>query len=163
MRRLLTLALTLTAVAAAACVHVAAAAAEAPCWTAPESKAIAVRVLQSELTVGALACGLPDAYRTFVESQQPALQRYGAVLTGYYARAYGEVAGERRLDAFVTRLANEASTRKADWPNGYCAFVRALTERAAVIPPETLGDFAAVHPYARKTAAAGLCPGGRNR
>jgi hypothetical protein len=123
------------------------------CWRQTERQAIAVRVLQSELTIGALACGRPNEYAQFVNRQQSTLQRHGGALTQYYRAAYGKDEGQRRLDSLVTRLANEASRRKSAWPSGYCDFVTALTLRAAAAPPGRLADFAARTPHAQRAMA----------
>lgn len=153
MRRRAAMALAGAFLAAAA---VDAAAAEG-CWPPREADAVAVRVLQSELTVGALACGMPKPYAAFIQRQGDALSRHGAALIDYYARTYGETDGPRALDALVTRLANEASTRKVDWPAGYCEFMQALLDRAAATPSDRLARFAASQPHARRTLRAGAC------
>ena len=152
-RRRLAGAVGVTALAAA----MNASAATQACWTSVEADAVAVRVLQSELTLGALVCGHQDVYAKFVQRQAPALKAHSAALIEHFRRAYGEPEGQRRLDTLATRLANEASTRKTDWTADYCAFLRALTERATATPPDKLGAFAAVHPHARRTAADGAC------
>jgi hypothetical protein len=124
------------------------------CWRQTERQAIAVRVLQSEITIGALACYRPNEYGEFVNRQQRTLQRHGGALTQYYLAAYGEDEGQRRLDTLVTRLANEASRRKSAWPSGgYCNFITALTIRAAAEPPARLADFAASTPHAQRAMA----------
>ena len=127
-----------------------------PCWTPKAAEAVAVRVLQSELTVGAIACAMPAPYASFVANQSETLRRHGAALNAFYAETRGE-GGARAVDALVTRLANEASTRKVDWPEGYCEFMLALTERAASLNPDDLASFAASHPHAKRTVAKGAC------
>lgn len=132
---------------------------EAPpaCWSKAAAEAVAVRVLQSELTVGALACHLPAAYARFVDRQGPALGRHGGALTAHYRRAYGDKIGQRRLDALVTRLANQASARKTGWRSGYCDFVRALLVHATAAAPGRLGAFAARQPHAEAALNEGAC------
>lgn len=144
------------AFAAVLCCAAVAAKAE-PCWPPATADAVAVRVLQSELTVGALACGAPEPYAAFVRNQSAALKRHGTELTEHYAALYGEQKGARARDALVTRLANEASTRKVAWTADYCAFVRALTLRAAEAPAGRLGAFARTQPHARRALDAGAC------
>ena len=129
----------------------------AACWSAAERQAIAVRVLQSEITVGALTCGIKHAYAAFVNQQETQLRRHGGTLSDYYTSAYGDNAGQRKLDALVTRLANEASQRKTRWPSGYCDFVFALTHRAAATPPERLAEFASAQPPGRRASTLAVC------
>ena len=142
---------------AAALAVAAPATAAPPCWSPAERVAVAVRVLQSELTLGALVCGHRDVYSDFVSRQSEDLKAHGAALIGYFDRAYGGREGQRKLDALATRLANEASSRKTEWTADYCAFLRALTERAAGLAPGKLGLFAAAQPHARKTATQDAC------
>ena len=78
-----------------------------------EKEAIAFRHLQTELMVAALSCGREtyrSKYNTFVLRYRPALQRNGRTLRTIFKRNYGN-GGKRRLDRYVTRLANEASVR----------------------------------------------------
>lgn len=131
--------------------------AAAACWSEAGRAAVAVRVLQSELTLGALVCGHRGAYARFVERQEAELRRHGEALAAHFHGAYGPAEGERRLDAFATRLANEASGRKTAWTSDYCAYLKALTDRAAALPPDRLAAFAAAQPNARRTAAEGAC------
>lgn len=142
------------ALAAVLCVAATVAKAE-PCWPPAAADAIAVRVLQSELTVGALACGAPEPYAAFIRNQSTALKRHGTELTEHYAALYGEKDGARARDALVTRLANEASTRKVAWTTDYCAFVQALTLRAAAAG--RLAEFARAQPHARRALDDRAC------
>lgn len=127
------------------------------CWPPPTAAAVAVRVLQSELTVAALACGMPEPYAAFVERQGDALRGHSGSLIAFYEAAHGEAAGRQAVDALVTQLANQASTRKVDWTAGYCDFMRAVTLRAAETPPAGLGRLAKVQPHARKLLEARAC------
>jgi hypothetical protein len=78
-----------------------------------EREAVSFRLLQTELMVAALSCGREDyrsQYNTFVLRFRPALRTNGRALRAIFKRTYGR-RGKRRLDAYVTRLANEASVR----------------------------------------------------
>lgn len=127
------------------------------CWPPSTAEAVAVRVLQSELTVAALACGMTEPYAAFVESQADALRGHSDSLIGFYQDAHGETAGQEAVDALVTQLANQASTRKVDWTAGYCDFMRAVTLRAAKTQPSDLGQLAQVQPHARKLLETRAC------
>lgn len=81
-----------------------------------EREAINFRLLQTELMVAALSCGRNDfksKYNNFVVRFGPALRRNGRTLRAIFRRAYGHN-GRRRLDTYVTRLANEASVRSME-------------------------------------------------
>lgn len=133
------------------------------CWPPAAAEAAAVRILQSELTVGALACGRDARYADFVSRQQAALGRHGAALRRHYEAAYGAKAGLRRLDTQVTAFANEASSRKRSWTADYCRFVDALIARATDLPGERLGAFAKVQPHAKRFLRANACSAAAGR
>lgn len=128
------------------------------CSAQVHSEAVAVRILQSELTVGALACDQHQQYAVFVRRHEPMLREYGAVLTDYFFSRYGRAEGQRALDAYVTRLANEASSRKSGWASHYCTFVSALHHQASSLPSASLGSFASRQPQARRLQHDDLCP-----
>jgi len=90
--------------------------------SAKEKEAIAFRHLQTELMVAALSCGRQEyrsKYNIFILRYRPALQRNGRTLRAIFKRNYG-ASGKRRLDDYVTRLANEASVRSMQ-RNDFCA------------------------------------------
>jgi hypothetical protein len=130
----------------------------ASCSAQVHSEAVAVRILQSELTVGALACDQHQQYAAFVQQHEPTLREYGSVLTDYFFNRYGRAEGQRALDSFVTRLANEASSRKSGWASHYCTFVSALHHQASSLPSASLGSFASRQPQARRLQHDDLCP-----
>jgi|GEM_PF-6903812 len=81
--------------------------------SAKEKEAMAFRRLQTELMVAALSCGRHEyrsKYNTFVLRYRPALRRNGRTLHAIFKRNFGN-GGKRRLEGYVTRLANEASVR----------------------------------------------------
>lgn len=86
-----------------------------PCTSATNVEALNVRALQTELMVGALACGERERYNAFIRARQPELVPYADTLQ----RMHG-----KRTNAFVTRIANAAS-RNAD-----CAAISALFDEA---------------------------------
>ncbi|MDX1485496.1 MAG: hypothetical protein R3229_13565 [Alphaproteobacteria bacterium] len=93
--------------------------------SAKEKEALAFRHLQTELMVAALSCGRKEfraKYNTFVIRYRPALRRNGNTLRAIFKRNYGRQ-GKRRLDAYVTRLANEASVRSMQ-QSGFCEVAR---------------------------------------
>jgi hypothetical protein len=81
-----------------------------------EKEAMAFRYLQTELMVAALSCGYQEyrsKYNTFILRYRPAFQRNGRTLRAIFKRNYGN-GSKRRLDDYVTRLANEASVRSME-------------------------------------------------
>src|SRR5512135_3477620 len=91
------------------------------CASAAEKTAFDTRVLQSELMVAALSCGENARYNNFVKKFESELVANGKALRGYFARNYGK-SGEDLLDRFITRIANNAATRRMQQPMPqYCA------------------------------------------
>jgi hypothetical protein len=89
---------------------------------ATEAEAFAFRRLQSELMVAALSCR--DSrhhthYNTFVKRFRPALKTNARVLKAYFTRLHGPMA-TRKLDDYITHLANEASLASMGDAN-FCA------------------------------------------
>ena len=87
-----------------------------------EAEAFAFRRLQSELMVAALSCR--DSrhhkhYNTFVKRFRPALKTNARVLKAYFNRLHGPMA-TRKLDDYITQLANEASLASMGDAN-FCA------------------------------------------
>jgi hypothetical protein len=114
----------------------------ASCSARVHAEAVAVRILQSELTVGTLACDQHQQYAAFVQQHESTLREYGTVLTDYFYSRYGRAEGQPALDAFVTKVANEASSRKSEWSSHYCPLVSALHHPASSLPSASLGSFA---------------------
>jgi hypothetical protein len=86
------------------------------CATAKERTAMRVRVMQTELMVAALSCravpgrDFTGQYNAFVQRHGDRLVTHGRVLTSYFQTRYGE-GYRKKLDAFITALANDASRR----------------------------------------------------
>jgi hypothetical protein len=81
-----------------------------------EKEAMAFRHLQTELMVAALSCGRQEyrnKYNTFVVRYRPALKRNGSILKTIFKRNYGQKS-KRRLDRYVTQLANDVSVRSME-------------------------------------------------
>ena len=98
-----------------------------PCTSASNLEALNVRALQTELMVGALACGERERYNAFVQARQPELLPYAQTLQ----RMQG-----KRTNAFVTRVANAAAR------NANCVTISALFDEA-MDPGNSLSSIAA--------------------
>ena len=98
-----------------------------PCTSASNLEALNVRALQTELMVGALACGERERYNAFIQARQPELLPYAQTLQ----RMQG-----KRTNAFVTRVANAAAR------NANCVTISALFDEA-MDPGNSLSSIAA--------------------
>ena len=95
----------------------------ATCYSPDEAKAAQLRRFQTDLMVAALKCewhpaNMHDKYNQFVGKFGPQLSGNAQVLRGYFARAYGKDR-DRRFDAFITTLANDASQKSIN-NDDYC-------------------------------------------
>jgi len=90
--------------------------AAARCANSQERTAMRVRAMQTELMVAALSCravpgrDFTGQYNTFVQRHGERLVSHGKVLQSYFQSRYGEQS-RKKLDAFITALANDASRR----------------------------------------------------
>ncbi len=91
---------------------------------------IEVRRMQTHLMVAALSCGARADYNAFVINHRSSLKKYGTAIRQEFKRRYGK-AGPRRLNRFVTRLANEASARSNADRDQFCADASTMFEKTA--------------------------------
>jgi hypothetical protein len=104
------------------CVATPALAQSTGAFNVTEAEAFAFRRLQSELMVAALSCRDTrhhKHYNTFVKRFRPALKTNARVLKAYFTRLHGPMA-TRKLDDYITHLANEASLASMGDTN-FCA------------------------------------------
>lgn len=111
----------------------------ATCASNREMAALNSRVLQTELMVAALTCGQRDSYNYFATQFRQPLTHHGKNLRALFQRTYGN-AGTSRLNAFVTRLANDASQRSMMLRQGYCAYAVRLFDEANATPHTAFDD-----------------------
>ena len=93
--------------------------AAAVCVNESQRAALNMRMLQTELMVAALTCDRKDSYNAFVRKHEVELVSSGKQLRKFFAATYGGQ-GQRNLDGFITRLANEASQRSLVDRASYC-------------------------------------------
>lgn len=104
------------------------------CATAADEAALNTRVLQTELMVAALSCGEQKRYNSFVTTFKGDLIKGSEDLKTMFKRVYG-ASGNYQMNAFVTRLANNAAQRTANQPDRYCeSSARLLDEVLATAP-----------------------------
>ena len=124
------------------------------CATAEDEATLNARVLQTELMVAALACGEQQRYNDFVKTFKTELSQRGRMLRAYFKRVHG-ASGESRMNAFVTKLANDASQRTAHGQDAYCAGAAKLFNEVLAASPRDLTRIASRpeitgrHGYAR--------------
>lgn len=107
------------------------------CAKSQELAALEARVLQTELMVGALTCGQSQRYNDFVNSYKGELVKYGKTIRSLFRRAYGGGA-KRKLNTFVTKLANDSSQRSNSARQGYCVLATQLFDEASVSPKRSM-------------------------
>lgn len=116
-----------------------------------EAAAVNARVLQTELMVAALTCGMKPRYNLVVTRHRSALIGHGRVLRDMYRRAYGG-GGQSHLDRYITRLANQASARSNIDRIGYC-------ETAANLFDDALADDNSFDQFSARIVQEALLPG----
>ena len=127
--------------------------ASALCAGAPDIAAIKSRTLQSELMVSGLVCGQRDNYNDFVRKFRPTLVGYGKHLKSYFAEIYGNV-GEKKLNTFVTRSANAASSKSAT-DSAFCDKASVKFEKLDSLDVSSYGSFiASVKPFFPQNVSA---------
>ena len=90
--------------------------------------AIEVRRLQTTLMVAALSCNARASYNDFMINYRPVLQKHGREIRREFQRRHGK-AGGRHLNRFITRLANEASSRNNADHEGFCSDAKAVFQK----------------------------------
>lgn len=102
-----------------------------------ERMAVRARVVQSEMMVAALSCGLRNQYNTVVTEFRSELVSHGRVLRSMFQRQHG-ASGQTALDRYITKLANDASIRSNRARSAYCesakrAFADVLSGRVELV------------------------------
>lgn len=134
------LSLALTGLALSAAVSAAAAAAPAKkaksqvCADPRDMAALNTRVLQTELMVAALSCDERVRYNQFATTFQPVLIARADDLRTFFKKA----GGTGRMNAMVTRLANDASQASQKRAHDYCQFASDLFEEVLNTPPQNI-------------------------
>lgn len=126
---------TLASLSVALCIAATpASAAGARCDSARDAIALNTRVVQTELMVSALSCGDQQRYNIFVKTFRGQIIAQGTSLRALFDRAYGS-GGRRKLNEFVTRLANDAAMRSANSKDTFCASARTLMSTVLATQP----------------------------
>ena len=117
--------------------------AEPPCVKGKVLSAFQMRMLQTELVVGALSCKLTPRYNDFVVAYRPDLMSAHRSLMAYFAR-------ESRLEDYKSRTANEVSQRSLANITEFCNYTSALYDK--LLGPEKiqLAEFVSAEPSANR-------------
>jgi len=98
------------------------------CIKRSEIPAVEARLFQTELMIAALTCQRRQDYNRIIAKFGTELAARGRSLKAVFSRLHGSES-ERRLNRFVTRLANEASLRSLR-KSGYCENAASLMDGA---------------------------------
>lgn len=109
------------------------------CASDSDLAALNTRVLQTELMVAALSCGERQKYNDFVNTYQRVLTDRGVALQGLFKRVHG-AQGATRMNAFITKLANDAS-QNVRTRDDYCVFASELFDEAMAATPAHFNQF----------------------
>lgn len=101
-------------------------------------RAMAVRVLQSDLMVAGLACGARSEYGQFVVKYRDRLVKNGTALRAHFSSVHGSSEGFKKLNTYVTRVANQASSRMAKRGSAFCKQAMSLLGALMASGPEAL-------------------------
>jgi len=121
------------ALAAAALIGASAQAME--CAGPSDRDGLSVRALQTKLMVAALTCGTRDDYNSFVNQYRPQLTEHGTRLRRYFRRIHGK-RHKQALNAYITDLANQASSLSIADRAGFCAASRDAFGRLLAAPSQ---------------------------
>ena len=93
--------------------------AAAECVTASDRAALRTAAMQQELMVAALKCHGVNEYNRFVLSHQPELINSDRALEAFFQRG-DKARGTATYNKYKTELANDASLRSSQDPDGFC-------------------------------------------
>ncbi|NOT38959.1 MAG: hypothetical protein HOP13_00540 [Alphaproteobacteria bacterium] len=105
--------------------------------------AFQMRMLQTELVVGALSCKMTPRYNDFVVGYRPDLMSAHKTMMKYFGR-------ESRLEDYKSRTANEASQRSLANITEFCLYSSALYDKLLGPEKVKLVDFAMTEPVANR-------------
>jgi hypothetical protein len=105
--------------------------------------AFQMRMLQTELVVGALSCKLTPRYNEFVTAYRSDLMVAHRALLKYFGR-------ESRLEDYKSKTANESSQRSLANITEFCLYSSALYDKLLGPEKPKLVEFAMVEPAANR-------------
>ncbi len=136
-------------------------AAQAACFNETEWKAAHVRIYQTDLQVAALECANVSGadrsadYNAFIAKFSDRLKANSKILTSHFQRVYGKAAS-RELDQFVTKVANDSSSRTMS-DMAFCANSAGFFQEALSLEKPKLEE-AALNHLSDHSAVGDMCP-----
>jgi hypothetical protein len=138
---------------------------EPPCIKGKVLSAFQMRMLQTELVVGALSCKLTPRYNDFVTAYKPDLMTAHKTLMAYFAK-------ESKLEDYKSRTANEVSQRSLANITEFCNYSASLYDKLLGPEKVKLVEFVASEPSANRhdqnaceapsvVTASSAAPGGK--
>ena len=103
--------------------------------------ALQMRMLQTELVVGALSCQMTPRYNDFVNAYKPELMTAHRALLKWFAR-------ESKMEDYKSKTANEASQRSLANLTEYCTYTGALYDKLLGPQKVSLETFVGTEPVA---------------
>ena len=138
-----------------------AAVAASACLTAAEAEAHQLRVLQTQLMVGALQCrgdseaGQRANYNDFIRRYGPELQSGHRALEAYFRRQFG-AAYQKQLDAHITVIANQVSQESQN-VSDFCARIAVVGSALSAGAGRNLSEASHGAPITEINAPSAAC------
>jgi len=117
-------------------------------------EAFHVRALQTEFMIAALSCEARPHYNNFATKFQNVLVKHGRALKSRFHQTHGKAQGEKKLNAYVTALANKTSSRQISEGDKYCARAMRTFAQLSAMPLENFAGFAQRRDYAHNVVPA---------
>jgi len=128
------------------------------CVPADTKAAFQVTALKSQLMVAALSCRQDSQYNGFIERNRPALVAHDKALQQWFQRTYGRQ-GQRRMDDFITSLANAQSQEGIRQGTSFCGNMTPFfAEVSSAATPQALTTLAAGKSFGAPQASACTAP-----
>jgi len=114
-----------------------------PCIKGKLLTAFQMRMMQTELVVGALSCKLTPRYNEFVRAYQSELMTAHRALKAHFVR-------ESTLEDYKSKTANESSQRSLANITEFCNYTSALYDKLLGPERANLAEFVALEPVANR-------------
>ena len=102
-----------------------------------------MRMLQTELVVGALSCQMTPRYNEFVTAYKPDLMGAHRTLLKFFGR-------ESKMEDYKSKTANEASQRSLANINEFCSYTASLYDKLLQPEKVQLASFVSTEPSASR-------------